>query len=129
VKKKAARRPTRATVATIEPTFGELTSTLLVAIHAEWPQDRTRPGLVLSYLARDGEFYASIVRYKVTGPHGIDHEKIVVLSRREKSLQEAVFLLSQDFVATCTARAKLHTLVGRAESPLRRYCPSPDGLG
>ncbi len=82
----------------------EVLSKLLEAIHVEWSADETRPGVTLSYLGRNGEFYASVVRYVQILD---DKKKCVVHSRRAKSLVEAVHLVTADFLSGATAKEKL----------------------
>jgi hypothetical protein len=96
----------------VTASLDDLQTALLLTVHGEWPSDRTRPGVVTSYLARNGQFYASIMRYKETGPFANNHEKFVVLSRKASSLRLALILLSRDFIGMQSSRSKLREMLG-----------------
>lgn len=65
---------------------------LLKAISETFPQDNCRPGLVLSYLAREKQYYASICRYPAKDV------KTVVVQAREDTLEKALTELGRNFL-------------------------------
>jgi hypothetical protein len=89
----------------------KLLTMLLQAVHAEYPQDKCRPGLVLSYLARDGKFYASIVRYRGEMGEG----KHVILARTETTAADALTKLAEDFVGFQDAKPRLREFLAEAQ--------------
>lgn len=64
---------------------------LLKAVGEIFPDDRTRPGLVLSFL-KEGEWYASIARYPARG------EKLIVAKAYANTLEAALIELSKNFL-------------------------------
>lgn len=69
-----------------------MTEKLLRAIAEIFPSDNTRPGLVLSYLERENQWYASVARYP-----GRD-QKIIVCQAREDTLDKALTELSKNLL-------------------------------
>lgn len=65
---------------------------LLKAVTEAFPTDKTRPGIVTSWLGREAQFYASICRYHACGT------KTVVVSAREDSLEDTLKALSKSFL-------------------------------
>lgn len=59
--------------------------------------------MTCSYLGRDGQFYASIVRYV----EGYGKGKVVVLARKAATLELAVTQLAENFVGLVGAKDDL----------------------
>jgi hypothetical protein len=72
--------------------------TFLKAIHELYPEDRTRPGLVLSWIAQRKVFYASLVRYQIPELHdgnACTQKKVILFSAEGPTINEALTLLAK----------------------------------
>jgi hypothetical protein len=95
---------------------------LLIAISKEWPQDKTRPGIVLAYLRSKGSFYASIVRYRQNGEKDWQREKLVQRSATTPHLVDALSGLNASYYAT-----KLRTELKQSVEDARLRKPIEEG--
>lgn len=77
---------------------------LLKAITETFPEDATRPGLVLSYLERENQYYASIARYPTRGT------KSIVTSAREDTLEKTIAQLGRNFLTILGRGAAIDAL-------------------
>lgn len=82
---------------------------LLRSIQQDWSDDPSLPGVLVSYLGRDGGWYASIVRFK----QALGGGKYVVINRRGKTFEEAVRGLAADYLDGKGAKDALRKKLGR----------------
>lgn len=94
---------------------------LLRAIAETFPTDTTRPGLVLSYLERENQYYASICRYPARDV------KTVVVSAREDTLEKALIELGRNFLIALGRGSHVDALAKAVADSAEKA--NPDGGG
>lgn len=113
VDKPRAKSAKLAKAAGVSADLDKLLRTCLLGIAELYPDDKTKPGLVLAWLtkqkscdamiSKDGEYYASFARYE-------GEKKIIVAQGRGKDLQESLESLAGNWKSRTASASKLAKL-------------------